>query len=118
MGAVPGARSGGRPGAALAKAAGAEDPRAGAGRAGGAFPGDWQPSGRPANARKSAGLAGGAAAGAAGAASGDPEEPEEASKSGASSPRGLSQGEKPKGDTPYCLHWCQAAPFLRLLPLV
>src|SRR3989442_15442231 len=104
MGAVPGARSGGRPGAALATAAGAEDPRAGAGRVGGAFPGDREPGGRPANARKSTGLAGGAAAGAAGAACGDPQAPEKAPQSGARSPRGLSPGEKTAGGTPYCLY--------------
>src|SRR6266849_10919468 len=118
MGAVPGARSGGRPGAALATAAGAEDPRAGAGRVGGAFPGEREPGGRPANARNSAGVASGAAAGAAGAACGDPQAPEKASHGGARSPRGLSQSEITGGDTPYCLPSCQAVPALRLLPLV
>src|SRR5216683_3962850 len=118
MGAVSGPRSGGGPGAPLASPAGAEDPRAGAGRAGGAFPGDGQPDGGATNARKSAGVAGGAAAGAAGAACGDPQAPEKASHGGARSPRGLSQSEITGGDTPYCLPSCQAVPSLRLLPLV
>src|SRR5207302_4233186 len=97
MGAVSGPRSGGGPTAALASAPGEEDPRVGAGRAGRDFPGDWQPRGRAANARKSARVARGAAAGAAGAASRGSPEPEAAPESRAGGPRGLSQYDHAAG---------------------